>query len=68
MNKSLFKPKWASRQQVTCRCGLYTFPHRKSGRCIDFLAIQEQERKDEQEDQRLDDPRHGQAEWINRGW
>lgn len=62
-----------------CRCQAYTFPHREgSGRCwgedpergddeaADRWLLGLMERGSRSEDVRLDDPRHGQAEGLNR--
>lgn len=46
-----------------CRCEALKFPHRFDvKRCI----VYEDEPSDYSEDQRLDDPRHGQADADNR--
>lgn len=47
---------------IPCRCNLFRFPHRfDAKRCA---VYDELARTDE--DDRLDDPRHGQAAAINR--
>lgn len=56
-------PMAVKKKQRTCRCEAYPFPHRfRSGACADF-----DEKDSTAEDQRLDDPRHGQAADINAG-
>lgn len=59
-------------KQPPCRCGYLAFPHRHSHWCDAWLAQQEDEDSVYEwdgrtaEDNRLDDPRHGQAAAINR--
>lgn len=52
-----------NRQQKTCHCAAYAFPHRHDvRRCI----VEQDEGDDYAADHRADDPRKGQAAGLNR--
>ncbi len=60
-----------SYQPEPCRCEAYSFPHRPSSGHCDYLEGEydriEPTIHHPSLDERLDDPRRGQATWINAG-